>query len=169
MSKLDKSGKFRPFRPWKITFRAIQSIPALGSWLVPSLGSFMPKQRKSYTPVWLYLVIMVIIRQPPFVRIWVSKCRVWSSAVKNWQAVRKWWFCYYYWGHYSEITHADGPHNYLCSFLGGLRVTNPTIRLTISVCSSVSNVLIVWRAQHMCNELGNAGVGWSPTRPTTAY
>ena len=41
--KLEKSGKFRPFRPWKMTFRAIQSNPALGSWLVPSSGRFMPK------------------------------------------------------------------------------------------------------------------------------
>ena len=41
--KLEKSAKFRPLRPWKITFRAIQSNPALGSWLVPSLGRFMPK------------------------------------------------------------------------------------------------------------------------------
>ena len=24
MSKLEKSGNFRPFRPWKMTFRAIQ-------------------------------------------------------------------------------------------------------------------------------------------------
>ena len=41
--KIGESGKFRPFRPWKMTFRAIQSNPALGSWLVPSSGRFMPK------------------------------------------------------------------------------------------------------------------------------
>ena len=36
MSKLEKGGKFTPFRPWTITctFRAIQSYPALCSWLV---------------------------------------------------------------------------------------------------------------------------------------
>ena len=39
----EKNGKLRPFRPWKMTFTAIQSNPALGSWLVPSLGRFMTK------------------------------------------------------------------------------------------------------------------------------
>ena len=32
----------------KKTFRAFQSNPALGSWLVPSLGRFMKKMRKSF-------------------------------------------------------------------------------------------------------------------------
>ena len=48
VSKLEKSSKFRPFRPWQMTFGTIQSNPALGNWLVPSLGRFMPKQSKSY-------------------------------------------------------------------------------------------------------------------------
>ena len=51
MSKLEKTGKFRLFRPWQMTFRAIQSNPALDSWLVPSLERFMPKYRKSYRPI----------------------------------------------------------------------------------------------------------------------
>ena len=50
--KIGESGKFRPFRPWKMTFRAIQSNPALGSWLVPSVGRFMPKEKKLLTRFW---------------------------------------------------------------------------------------------------------------------
>ena len=46
MSKLEKSGKFRTFRPWNMTFRAIQSNPPLGSWLVPSLEGSCQNREK---------------------------------------------------------------------------------------------------------------------------
>ena len=52
MSKLEKSGKFRTFGPWKMSFRAIQSNPALGSWLIPSLGRFITPNYVGSEPSW---------------------------------------------------------------------------------------------------------------------
>ena len=46
-----KRGQIRPFWPWKRTFKAIQANPSFGSSLVPFLGSYMPKYRKSYWTV----------------------------------------------------------------------------------------------------------------------
>ena len=52
LRKLAKSSKtaifdvFRPFGPWKMTFRAIQSNPSFDSSLVSSLGSFMHNRKK---------------------------------------------------------------------------------------------------------------------------
>ena len=46
MSKLEKIGQFRPFRPWKMTFRAIQSNPALGSWL-PAIPVKAPTRKSA--------------------------------------------------------------------------------------------------------------------------
>ena len=52
MSKLERSGKFRPFRPWKITFRAIQSNPALGM-ISTILGKVLAKiEKKLLTSFW---------------------------------------------------------------------------------------------------------------------
>ena len=60
MSKLEKSSKFRPFRPWKLTFRAIQSNPALAELISTILGKVHAKiekklltsfLRKCYWPV----------------------------------------------------------------------------------------------------------------------
>ena len=53
MSKLEKSGKFRPFRPCKMTFRAIQSNPALGRLISTILGKVHAKIDKNLlTSVW---------------------------------------------------------------------------------------------------------------------
>ena len=43
VAKTAKFDLFKPFGPWNMTFRVIQSNPSFGSALVPSLGSFLHK------------------------------------------------------------------------------------------------------------------------------
>ena len=49
--KVAKYPNLTFFGPFEINFRMIQSNPSLGSWLVPSLGSFISKYRKNYQPI----------------------------------------------------------------------------------------------------------------------
>ena len=46
-----KKSQIWPFRPWKITFRAIQPNLSFDMWFMSPQRSFMPKKRKSYWSV----------------------------------------------------------------------------------------------------------------------
>ena len=46
-----KKGQFWPFRPWKMTFRAIQPNLSFDMWFMSPKRSFMPKKKKSYWSV----------------------------------------------------------------------------------------------------------------------
>ena len=46
-----KKSQIWPFRPWKMTFRAIQPNLSFDMWFMSPKRSFMPKKRKSYWSV----------------------------------------------------------------------------------------------------------------------
>ena len=51
MTSKCKKGLFWPFRPWKMTFRAIQPNLSFDMWFMSPKRSFMPKKKKSYWSV----------------------------------------------------------------------------------------------------------------------
>ena len=51
MTSKCKKSQIWPFRPWKITFRAIQPNLSFDMWFMSPKRSFMPKKKKSYWSV----------------------------------------------------------------------------------------------------------------------
>ena len=51
MTSKCKKSQIWPFRPWKMTFRAIQPNLSFDMWFMSPKRSFMPKKKKSYWSV----------------------------------------------------------------------------------------------------------------------